>query len=62
MYNITFKHYRTGVELTLTGYPMDDYNKRKDSEMFIFYDTLNERIEAIIRSSIVSMLAYEDEL
>lgn len=62
MYNITFRHYRTNEEITLTGYPMDQYNKNRDSEMFIFYDSLNERIEAIIRSSIVCMLAYEGEL
>lgn len=60
-HKITFKHYRTDEEITVFGYPMDNYNTNPSSDMFIFYDMNNERIEAVIKKSIVSMVPYKDE-
>lgn len=60
-YKLTFKHYRTEEEITIIGYPVDNYNKQPTSEMLIFFDTLNDRLEAVIKSSIVTMLSFEDE-
>lgn len=60
-HKITFRHYKTGDEITIFGYPMDKYNMNPNSEMFVFYDMNNERIEAVIKTSIVDMIPYKDE-
>lgn len=55
--DITFKHYRTGEELTKRCEELPEYNKQPQNEVLIVYNHTDDNIDAIIKDRIVKIEA-----